>query len=454
MITPRFSCTQTAQSVIIDLYCPSVRASDVEINVDDTLVTVHINPYFLRLNFSNSLTEDEESLAQYDPGTGHLTVTLTKQSPGQEFHDLDLLAKLLAPRPTAVYHPEIEVISSEDNAEDDLVSKTQALSLEQEDILQALENDWQLPQKVPEPLPSLIPRTKYGFLNLHSGYFTNVTYTDNEVNELGGEAEICSPEERRQKRLAHEEKKWDEEHYLADYVDDEYIQELLSWRHPHANTDPVEYTEKENLAMLNLPRREYMSTSVETRQLYLTLITLLFSYAYESRASQHDPTPESAWTICSLTSAFSALDPPPYFLESSQNLDFSEDQVILTLVPSYRRSLAFPLYRSFAFADACRKDVASFFGKGKRTIFRCLLEMKDMLDHHEVYYVYSKIWLDDFCVWIQACASDAILLQLSERLGSLEFKKSLIGWDLEHLESAAGSSPNRDTDSDDDSDAA
>lgn len=37
-------------------------------------------------------------------------------------------------------------------------------------------------------------------------------------------------------------------------------------------------------------------------------------------------------------------------------------------------------------------------------VVRCLLEVKDILDHHEVYYVYSKIWVDDFCVWTQAYA--------------------------------------------------
>jgi protein SHQ1 len=152
------------------------------------------------------------------------------------------------------------------------------------------------------------------------------------------------------------------------------------------------------------------------------LITLLFSYAYESRTTQHDPTPESAWTICSLTPAFSALDPPPYFAGdymsaakdknntkpnsvegiANNQAEWSPSEITSTLIPSYRRSLAFPLHRSFPLAEKCREDVARFLSKGRRTVFRCLLEVKDILDHHEVYYVYSKIWLDDFCVWIQA----------------------------------------------------
>ena len=43
----------------------------------------------------------------------------------------------------------------------------------------------------------------------------------------------------------------------ADYVDDEYIQELLHWRHPHAAPpEDFHYTEEENATMLRLPRKE------------------------------------------------------------------------------------------------------------------------------------------------------------------------------------------------------
>jgi hypothetical protein len=112
------------------------QASDVEINVDDTLVTLHINPYFLRLNFSASLHEDESSSARYDPSLGYLTVTLTKTTTGQEFQDLDLLAKLLAPRPShpSQTGPTIEVLRSEDTEQqsDILSAGVEALSLDQE----------------------------------------------------------------------------------------------------------------------------------------------------------------------------------------------------------------------------------------------------------------------------------------------------------------------------------
>jgi protein SHQ1 len=200
---------------------------------------------------------------------------------------------------------------------------------------------------------------------------------------------------------------------------------LLKWKHPHtADDEKFEYTEEENAAILSLPRKECSSafdarlaaklidvfsadlpTPAQTHGLYLALVTLLFSYAYETRTTQCDPTPESAWTLATLTPAFSALDPPDVPATSASDpLRFSGVELAETLVTSYRRSLAFPLYRSFILAEACRGDVARLLSKGKRTVVRCLLQMKNIMDHHDVYYVYSKVWLDDFCVWTQVYA--------------------------------------------------
>jgi protein SHQ1 len=79
--------------------------------------------------------EDEASSARYDPSASYLTVTLTKESKGQEFADLDLLSKLLAPRPSQPA-PLVEVIGQEDvDGADELVARTNALSLEHDEIL-------------------------------------------------------------------------------------------------------------------------------------------------------------------------------------------------------------------------------------------------------------------------------------------------------------------------------
>jgi len=236
------------------------------------------------------------------------------------------------------------------------------------------------------------------------------------------------------------------------FMDDEYIQDLLEWVHPYiSNQSVIEYTEKENMEMLRLPRKEYIATESQTHDLYLTLITLLFAYFYDSRTSQHDPTPESAWTICNLIPAFTALDPPhsSHYVGGSGTHTFSVDELKETLLPSYRRVLAFPLYRSFALAEKCQEDLTNALKQGKRLIIRCLLEIKDILDHHDVYYIYSKIWLDDFCVWIQSNANDECLGLLGQQLMDVKVDKAMIAWGLEELEIAAQGAVTREGDSDD-----
>ncbi|THH33920.1 hypothetical protein EUX98_g349 [Antrodiella citrinella] len=451
MITPRFSCSQTEEAVIVSIYCPSVRASDIEINVDERLFTIHINPYYLRLYFSHPLEEDDESSARYDPSSGYVTITLTKAVKGQQFNDLDLLAKLLAPPPSTVPQgPLIEVIDSEENAEADegeeLADAVKSMSLEQKEILDAAENEWTFDQQVPPPIETTVQR-HYGFLDMHSGYFRHVEYAENEVNDLGSDAETCTAPERRARRTKRENEKWDEEYYLADFADDEYIKDLIAWEHPFVSLDgEVVYTEEENLAMLRLPRKEYLPTPAQTAGIYHTLLTILFSHAYDARTTQHDPTSESGWTISILTPAFSALDPAPYRAPPIPS------ELAAVFTASYRRCFAFPLYRSFALAEACRADVAALLVKGKRTVLRCLLEVKSILDHHDVYYVYSKIWMDDLCVWIQSHASDDILRGLAADIANLKMEKRWIGWDLDDLEALARGDPGeRASDSDDES---
>jgi len=238
------------------------------------------------------------------------------------------------------------------------------------------------------------------------------------------------------------------------FMDDEYIQDLLEWNHPHiSNQNAFQYTEKENMEMLRLPRREYIATETQTHDLYLTLMTFLFAYFYDSRTSLQDPTPESAWTICNLIPAFSALDPPHSSHYVGGGHTFSVDELKEALLPSYRRLLAFPLYRSFALAEKCQEDLANILKQGKRMIMRCLLEMKDILDHHDVYYIYSKIWVADFCVWIQSNANDEYLALIGQQLMNVKVDKAMIGWGLEELELAAQEAVARERDSDDESES-
>jgi protein SHQ1 len=87
----------------------------------------------LRLTFSHSLLEDDASSADYNPSSGYLAITLTKENKGQEFQDLDLLTRLLAPRKTKV-GPMIEALLDTD--ENKLASQVGSLSIDNDELLE------------------------------------------------------------------------------------------------------------------------------------------------------------------------------------------------------------------------------------------------------------------------------------------------------------------------------
>lgn len=49
----------------------------------------------------------------------------------------------------------------------------------------------------------------------------HVGHTENEINELGDNAENCDLDDRRKLRIRHEDAKWDEEHYM--FVDSHWL---------------------------------------------------------------------------------------------------------------------------------------------------------------------------------------------------------------------------------------
>ena len=138
-----------------------------------------------------------------------------------------------------------------------------------------------------------------------------------------------------------------------------------------------------------------LPTPQQTTSLYLTLVTILFSCCYDLRTTQHEPTTQSAWTIAILTPCMSALD----VSNTTNPVDLPD-----VMARSYRRALTFPLYRNWLLCERLRKDVANILVTGRRGVTRALLGVKNILEHHDIYYVYSKIWIEDYCVWVQTGA--------------------------------------------------
>ncbi|KAF9302251.1 Hsp90 cochaperone shq1 [Mortierella antarctica] len=184
------------------------------------------------------------------------------------------------------------------------------------------------------------------------------------------------------------------------------------------------FSAKEQEIMRDLPKREYILENAKST--YLGLIDILFAYSYDLRVTEGDANIETAWTICKLSATMAALDQFTTLRE--------------TLLASFRRALAYPLNRNWTLANKVLQDVYVILKLGKRGILRALLAIKDVLDHDDIYYIYSKMFVEDYCVWIQS-ASDKVIRTLAHELHHFELQKSEIGWHLDELEQLAKEIP-------------
>ncbi|KAM3589150.1 hypothetical protein VKS41_000028 [Umbelopsis sp. WA50703] len=455
MITPAFSVEQNNDSITIKINTPHVRAQDVDLYVEGSEFKFYLKPYFLRLQLPGNVVEDEKSTAGYDIATGIFTIVVTKETPAEHFEDLDLLTKLLARKgekaaQTAPKKPLIEVLSS---------------STDQANIIQEAEEfNWELPQELPSE-ELLTSTTTYGFNSQYNNFFTYVTETANEINSIQT-PEKSTAESRREDRVNEENTKFDEDHYVNDFVNTEEIDDIIKyktiwWKElkrlqkaaaaedkkgkapliqeivPEQKSEIGDLTmgtleindysqsliifnEKEQSIMRSLPNKEYLLTN--EKSVYLGLIDLLFAYSYNHRQTEGESNVESVWTIGKLSPTIAGLE------------RFSTLQE--TLISCYRRALAFPLYRNYRLCDKVLQDVYILFKLGKRAILKALLELKDLFDHHDIYYVYCKIWLDDYCIWIQQ-SNENVLKTLAHELHHFNLPKALLDWDLEELEELA-----------------
>ncbi|CAG8437348.1 3440_t:CDS:10 [Ambispora gerdemannii] len=486
MITPAFSVDQDDNFIKINVHVPYVKAQDVEFYIENNEFKFFLHPYYLRLRFPGNIVEDDRSEALLDISKGDINVKLAKENPGEYFPDLDLLTKLLARQRENSRDQEkqkssktlIEVVEEKRGCDDNDVENRMEKRFSEFD--EALDFDWEIEQEIPKQ-PELLITTRYGFNEQYNRYFTHVQETCNEINEIK-DPESSTFESRRRDRIEAEDIKFDDE---GDYASDEEIKRVMNYKtvwwkllrkiqatkeeskssivdSSNAESKPaitgesskslgtsttsnssnskieneviasaqnqqsngatfsknfLQFTKREQEIMLNLPNKEYLLD--DEKSIYLGLIDLLFAYSYNHRMTEGENTIESVWTVGKLSSTISCLE------------RFATLKSTITAL--YRRALSYPLYRNYELCEKILQDVYVILKLGRRAILKCLMELKELFDHHDVYYVYSKIWIDDYCVWCMK-ASDSIIRALAHQIHNFKLTKSEIGWNLEELE--------------------
>ena len=101
------------------------------------------------------------------------------------------------------------------------------------------------------------------------------------------------------------------------------------------------------------------------------------------------------------------------WLETYREEDVSAKiEPIQVLCYCIRQSLIYPYIRNFGFATkVVVQDVMDILSTGKRTVLRCLLQIRWILDHttsDTYHYLLNTIYLDDYCTWIQHLEDDTL----------------------------------------------
>ncbi len=155
-------------------------------------------------------------------------------------------------------------------------------------------------------------------------------------------------------------------------------------------------TEESHLLATLPPQHKNTPIQLSTEQIrsaFLTLIDILFAYAYDHRTTYGDPTVESSWTVMILSSSLSWLDNfnPPY------------DTTVDILRWNIRRSLIYPYLRVYSLSRKVIDDVCQIVIGGRRRILRCLLQVHRIMEKSESHYLFNKLYIDPLIGWTQQC---------------------------------------------------
>ncbi|XP_070632425.1 protein SHQ1 homolog isoform X1 [Bos indicus] len=428
MLTPAFDLSQDPDFLTVAIRVPYARVSEFDVYFEGVDFKFYAKPYFLRLTLPGRIVENGNEQGSYDADKGIFTIRLPKETPGQHFEGLNMLTALLAPRKSRTAKPLVEEIGASEVSEG---------GVEDDDD----EFDWEIEQSPYEEVPesALNPNCRYGFGNLRSGVFQRLQDELSDVIDIK-DPDFTSAAERRQKRLAAELAKFDPDHYLADFMEDEAVKQVLEYNpwwsdlYSEMMTSLGKSQEEENLAALvsfseeekyqlrKFVNKSYLLDKKAHRQVYYSLIDILLAYCYETRVTEGERNVESAWNI-------RKLSPTLCWFETWTN-------VHEILVSFGRRVLCYPLYRHFKLVMKTYRDTIKILQLGKSAVLKCLLDIHKIFQENDPAYILNDLYISDYCVWIQKAKSKK-LAALAEALKKASLTKAQLGLELEELEAAA-----------------
>lgn len=428
MLTPAFELSQDRDFLTVAIRVPHARASEFDVYFEGVDFKFYAKPYFLRLTLPGRIVENGSEQGTYDVDKGIFTIRLPKETPGQHFEGLNMLTALLAPRKSRSAKPLVEEIGSSGVSEE---------GADDEDA----DFDWEIEQTPYEEVSesSLQSQCHYGFGNLRAGVVQRLQDELSEVIDIK-DPDFTPVTERRQKRLAAELAKFDPDHYLADFFEDEAVEQILKydpwWNDAHAKMMAslgesqeqgdgaalVSFSDEEKYQLRKFVNKSYLLDKTAHRQVYYSLVDILLAYCYEVRVTEGEHNVESAWTV-------RKLSPTLCWFETWTD-------VPEILVSFGRRVLCYPLYRHFKLVMKACRDTIKILQLGKSAVLKCLLDVHKIFQENDPAYILNDLYISDYCVWIQKAKSKK-LAALADALKAVSLSKAQLGLELQELEAAA-----------------
>lgn len=439
-IIPSYSLSQDDEFVRVRLVVPYVRVTSAEVICDGHDFSFYCHPYLLKLTFPCLLDGDDEERckAVYNPDEDHGTIvaSLPKRTRGELFPDLDLTTLLMQRRKEKDFggasvsgSASIEVLCStlqtNPAGEDEEEEEERGGGFAEREFIGA------------PPLLTSIPH--YGFGLKYSNMFRSFREELVEMTELE-EPDQVGESSRRVLRLEAEDRLFDPERYLGDYFGAEsdalFLDAMayepfwsLEWKarrstasasatatsgpsaseNDSGSASGSYFSESEEATLKELPNREYIFIpgSPEEKGELLGLADVLYSFCFEFRCTGGELSVESPHNITRLSALLSWLDA----------YNQPDDDAMKVIVSAARRSLIYPYVRHWKLVRKVLADVAKVLYLGKRCILRCLLQCHSLMAHTDSHYMLNKIFLDDYCVWIQRLRPESIK-QLADEINA------------------------------------
>uniref|UniRef100_A0A2K6K4S6 Protein SHQ1 homolog n=1 Tax=Rhinopithecus bieti TaxID=61621 RepID=A0A2K6K4S6_RHIBE len=360
------------------------------------------------LTLPGRIVESGSEQGSYDADKGIFTIRLPKETPGQHFEGLNMLTALLAPRKSRTAKPLVEEIDASEIPEE---------------VVDDEEFDWEIEQTPYEEVSesALNPQCHYGFGNLRSGVFQRLQDELNDVIDIKN-PDFTPAAERRQKRLAAELAKFDPDHYLADFFEDEAIEQILKYnpcQEEENHAALVSFSEEEKYQLRKFVNKSYLLDKKACRQVYYSLIDILLAYCYETRVTEGEK------NVSACIWDYRCLSP-----------HLTRTNVQDIMVAFGRRVLCYPLYRHFKLVMKAYRDTIKILQLGKSAVLKCLLDIHKIFQENDPAYILNDLYISDYCVWIQKVKSKK-LATLAEALKEVSLTKAQLGLELEELETAA-----------------